>query len=50
VLGWFGDSRKQMASVTHVSVEVKYYGGIGNFWREHVAYLKNMGIKYILNK
>jgi hypothetical protein len=50
VFGWFGDSRKQMASVTHVSVEVKYYGGISNFWREHVAYLKNMGIKYILKK
>jgi hypothetical protein len=42
--------RKQMASVTHLCVVVKYYGGINNFWRERLAYLKNVGIKYLLKK
>ena len=42
--------RKQMARVTHLSIVVKYYGGIRNFLREHVAYLKNVGINYILKK
>jgi hypothetical protein len=45
-----GKGRKQMASVTHLGVVVKYYGGISNFWRERLAYLKNVGIKYILKK
>ena len=39
-----GKGRKQKASVTHWGVVVKYYGGIRNFLREHVAYLKNAGI------
>jgi hypothetical protein len=39
-----------MASVTHLGVVVKYYGGIRNFWRERLGYLKNVGIKYILKK
>ena len=50
---WFGEGRKgrkQMASVTLLGVVVKYYGGIGNFWRERLAYLKNVGIKYLLKK
>ena len=45
-----GKGRKQMASVTHLGVVVKYYDGIGNFWRERLAYLKNVGIKYLLKK
>ena len=45
-----GKRRKQMAGVTHLGVVVKYYGGIGNFWRERLAYLKNVGIKYIFRK
>ena len=39
-----------MASVTHLGVVVKYYGGISNFWRERLAYLKNVGIKYLFKK
>jgi hypothetical protein len=45
-----GKGRKQMASVTHLGIVVKCYGGISNFWRERLGYLKNMGIKYILKK
>ena len=45
-----GKGRKQKASVTHWGVVVKYYGGIDNFWRERLAYLKNVGIKYLLKK
>jgi len=45
-----GKGRKQMAGVTHLGVVVKYYGGIGNFWRERLAYLKNVGIRYIFRK
>ena len=45
-----GKGRKQMASVTHKCIVVKYYGGISNFWRERLAYLKNVGIKYVLKK
>ena len=50
---WFGEGRKgrkQMASVTHLGVGVKYYVGISNFWKERLAYLKNVGIKSILKK
>jgi hypothetical protein len=50
---WFGEGRKgrkQMASVTHLGVEVKYYVGISNFWKERLAYLKNVGIKSIFKK
>jgi hypothetical protein len=42
--------RKQMASVTHLGVGVKYYVGISNFWKERLAYLNNVGIKAILKK
>ena len=42
--------RKQMASVTHLGVVVNYYVGISTFWRERLAYLKNVGIKYVLKK
>jgi hypothetical protein len=45
-----GKGRKQMASVTHLGVVVKYYGGISYFWRERLGYLKNVGIKYTLKK
>ena len=45
-----GKRRKQMAGVTHLGGVVKYYGGIGNFWRERLAYLKNVGIRYIFRK
>ncbi len=45
-----GKGRKQMASVMHLGVVVKYYGGISNFWRECLGYLKNVGIKYIFKK
>ena len=50
---WFGEGtkgRKQMASVTHLGVGVKYYVGISNFWKERLAYLNNVGIKYIFKK
>ena len=39
-----------MASVTHLGVVVNYYVGISTFWRERLAYLKNVGIKYVLKK
>ena len=42
--------RKQMASVTHLGVGVKYYVGISNFWKERLAYLNNVGIKSIFKK
>ena len=45
-----GKGRKQMASVTHLGVVVNYYVGISTFWRERLAYLKNVGIKYLLKK
>ena len=45
-----GKGRKQMASVTHLGVVVNYYVGISTFWRERLAYLKNVGIKYVLKK
>ncbi len=39
-----------MASVMHLSLVVKYYGGISIFWRKYVVYLINVGIKYIKTK